>query len=286
MCVAGMLQNEDADYYRIHAKKGQRLRSRSKASASGRRISIRSWRFSTRIDSSSRRSTTRCSPSRIRFCRSSFPRTATTRFSFAKHRIAGPTIVVTACTSATFRGRRVAYPAGGKRGEQLKVQLLGDATGPIEREITVPADPQADANLFIEDEQGITPSAVPFRAFRRGQYPGNGAERRVRNGNAAELPLALNGRLQKTGDVDFFKFARKEGAGVGNRMLCPPHRLAGRSGRQYLQGGQGQSLVRQRRCPRPGQLPALASAGRRRLLYSRHRPPGAGRRRRTCIASS
>ena len=25
VCVAGMLQNEDADYYRIHAKKGQRL---------------------------------------------------------------------------------------------------------------------------------------------------------------------------------------------------------------------------------------------------------------------
>ena len=40
----------------------------------------------------------------------------------------------------------VAYPAGGKRGEQLKVQFLGDATGPIERQITVPADPKASAD--------------------------------------------------------------------------------------------------------------------------------------------
>ena len=28
----------------------------------------------------------------------------------------------------------VAYPAGGKRGEQVKVQFLGDGAGPIERD--------------------------------------------------------------------------------------------------------------------------------------------------------
>ena len=34
---------------------------------------------------------------------------------------------------------------------------------------------------------------------------------RSRTATAAELPLALNGRIEKAGDVDFFKFTAKKG---------------------------------------------------------------------------
>ena len=75
----------------------------------------------------------------------------------------------------------------------------------------LPADPQANADQFIEDEQGVTPSAVPFRAFADGNIleaePNDGFE----TATQAELPLALNGRLEKAGDVDFFKVSAKKG---------------------------------------------------------------------------
>jgi hypothetical protein len=105
----------------------------------------------------------------------------------------------------------VAYPAGGKRGEKLKVLFMGDAAGPIEREIEVPTDSNALPQLDVQDEHGISPSAVPFRHFAEGNVmeaePNDGFE----NASGAELPLALNGRIEKEGDVDFFKFAAKQG---------------------------------------------------------------------------
>ena len=66
-------------------------------------------------------------------------------------------------------------------------------------------------NLFIEDDQGVTPSAVPFRAFAEGNILETEPNDAFETATAAELPLALNGRLEKPGDVDFFKFDAKKG---------------------------------------------------------------------------
>src|SRR6185312_10676497 len=81
----------------------------------------------------------------------------------------------------------VAYPAGGKRGEHLKVQLLGDAAGPIEREVTVAGDPNADASIFIDDKAGAAPTPVPFRAFSEGNILETEPNDELKTANAAEL---------------------------------------------------------------------------------------------------
>jgi hypothetical protein len=211
VCVAGTLQNEDADYYRIHAKNGERL----SVEVEGIRLGQAYFDpFVSILDKN-------------RFELSAVDDMVLTKqdplASIVIPEDGDYTILV---REASYRGAdnchyrlhignfprpTVAYPAGGKRGEHVKVQLLGDATGPIEREITVPADPNADSSLFIEDKCGITPTPVPFRAFDEGNIletePNDGLDK----ANAAELPLALNGRLQKKGDVDCFKFAAKKG---------------------------------------------------------------------------
>ncbi len=104
----------------------------------------------------------------------------------------------------------VAYPAGGKRGEQIKVQVVGDATGPIEQEVTVPTDPNADTDLFIEDK-GASRPRPSFSRLLEGNILETEPNDDLKTANAAELPLALNGRLQKKGDADCFKFAAKKG---------------------------------------------------------------------------
>ncbi len=105
----------------------------------------------------------------------------------------------------------VAYPAGGKRGEQVKVQFLGDGAGPIERDVVVASDLHANHEQLVQDEQGVTPSAVPFRHFSDGNVMETEPNDAFETSTAAELPLALNGRLEKQSDVDFFKLTAKKG---------------------------------------------------------------------------
>ncbi len=211
VCVAGVLQNEDADYYRIHATKGQRLsieiegirlgqayfdpylaildKNRFELAAVDDTVLLRQDGFlsviipvdgdyTILVRESSYRGAENC---RYRLHVGNFPRPS------------------------------VAYPAGGKRGEQLKVLFLGDAAGPIERQITVPVDPKVSADQFVEDGPAITPSAVPFRAFTDGNVMETEPNDAFETATQAELPLALNGRLEKPGNVDFFKFSAKKG---------------------------------------------------------------------------
>src|SRR6185436_1998027 len=152
VCIAGTLQNEDADYYRIHAKKGERL----SIEVEGIRLGTAYFDpFVSVLDKN-------------RFELASVDDTALSKqdplVSVVIPDDGDYTILV---REASYRGAdnchyrlhvgnfprpTVAYPAGGKRGERMKVQLLGDASGPIEQEITVPTDPNAASDLFIEDK--------------------------------------------------------------------------------------------------------------------------------------
>jgi hypothetical protein len=211
VCVAGVLQNEDADYYRIQAKKGQRIsvevegirlgqayfdpylaildKNRFELATVDDTVLAKQDGFLTVIIPEDGEYTVLCRETSYR---------GADNCRYRLH-------------VGTFPRPTVAYPAGGKRGEQLKVQLLGDATGPLERPITVAADPQANADLFIEDEQGVTPSAVPFRAFAEGNVLEAEPNDAFETATQGELPLALNGWLEKPGDVDFFKVSAKKG---------------------------------------------------------------------------
>jgi hypothetical protein len=209
--VAGVLQNEDADYFRIKATKGQRL----SVEVEGIRLGQAFFDpFLAILD-------------KDRFELASVDDTILARqdcfLTVVIPEDGEYTILV---RETSYRGAdncryrlhvghfprpTVAYPAGGKRGEKLKVQFLGDAAGPFEREIEVPTDSNALPQLDVQDENGVTPSAVPFRHFAEGNVmetePNDGFE----NASVAELPLAFNGRIEKEGDVDVFKFAAKQG---------------------------------------------------------------------------
>ncbi len=211
VCVAGVLQNEDADYFRIRAVKGQRL----SVEVEGIRLGQAYFDpFLAILDKN-------------RFELASVDDTVLAKqdcfLSIVIPEDGEYTILV---RETSYRGAdncryrlhvgnfprpTVAYPAGGKRGEQVKVQLLGDGAGPIEREILVPAEPQALHEQVIQDDHGVTPSAVPFRHFSDGNIMETEPNDAFDSATAAELPLALNGRVEKPGDVDFFKLTAKKG---------------------------------------------------------------------------
>ena len=104
------------------------------------------------------------------------------------------------------------YPAGGPAGEELKVKLLGDASGPIEETIKLPAEADERFELYTKQGNELTPQPN----FMRVSYFPNALEVEPNNDvNTAtpvnlEPPFAANGIIQEKGDVDFFKFTAKK----------------------------------------------------------------------------
>lgn len=112
----------------------------------------------------------------------------------------------------SFARPLVAYPAGGPAGEELKVKLLGDAAGPIEQTVKLPA--KSDDRFELYTQQG---EPTPQPNFLRVSEMPNALEAEPNNDvNTAtptklEAAFAANGIIQEKGDVDCFKFTAKKG---------------------------------------------------------------------------
>ena len=116
------------------------------------------------------------------------------------------------------------YPAGGKAGEKLKVTFLGDASGPFDREIELPAGPVGGMfSLFAADAGGTCPGRIPVRisAF------GNAVEQEPNADAATATPVdptaAFNGVISQPGDIDHFRFTAKKGQAF--QVECYARRL-------------------------------------------------------------
>ena len=107
----------------------------------------------------------------------------------------------------------IAYPAGGRRGENLAVTLIGDGTGTIADSIQIPTDAAESISYFPEDAGGIAPSPIHLRTSEFDnvleQEPNDQAGQATMS--SLRLPFALNGVIEKRDDVDQFRFA----AGMG-----------------------------------------------------------------------
>jgi hypothetical protein len=103
------------------------------------------------------------------------------------------------------------YPAGGKAGEPTEVRFLGVPDAELKAAISAAADPAGETAIFAEDSGGIAPTGNVFRTFEHG----NGFEQEPNDEHGAatpiEFPLALNGIIEKPGDIDYFRFQAKKG---------------------------------------------------------------------------
>jgi hypothetical protein len=104
------------------------------------------------------------------------------------------------------------FPAGGKAGEKLKVTFLGDASGPLEREIDVPTGPVGSIHrLIAADDGGICPTPLPFRISGLGNAVEQEPNDEPGSATPAEPSRAFNGVIDTPGDVDHFRFAATKG---------------------------------------------------------------------------
>ena len=103
------------------------------------------------------------------------------------------------------------YPAGGKLGDEVDLRYIGDPTGDLTAKVNLPVEPNAEFGVFASDDSGIAPSPNAFRLFEHGNALEAEPNNDFKTATPAELPLAFNGIIETTGDIDCFKFAAKKG---------------------------------------------------------------------------
>lgn len=95
-----------------------------------------------------------------------------------------------------------AYPAGGPTGAPLAVRLIGDPLGDVEQTIAVPAAP----GTF--EHYGDAPSPLLMRSSG---CPNVLEDEAAADTRVAALPAALNGVIDRPGDVDRFRVTVQKG---------------------------------------------------------------------------
>ncbi len=128
----------------------------------------------------------------------------------------------------TFARPTGVYPAGGPAGKELIVQILGDPKGAWSQTVTLP---DLDAPSIPEQASAVHSTNFPFAAVETEsnvsaptpnvmrvspfenvlEAEPNDSEEAIHAQSPTTLPIALNGIIDKPGDIDCFTFAAKKG---------------------------------------------------------------------------
>ncbi len=104
------------------------------------------------------------------------------------------------------------YPAGGKAGSEVELTLLGDPKGDYTTKVKLPAKDAETHNVFGAQESLLPPSGNELRVATYDNVlekePNNSIKEATVGG---ALPQAFNGVLQEPGDNDYFRFTAKKG---------------------------------------------------------------------------
>ncbi|MCB1236735.1 MAG: PPC domain-containing protein [Verrucomicrobiae bacterium] len=112
----------------------------------------------------------------------------------------------------TFPRPMAVYPAGGKAGSEVEFTLLGDKSGVFKQKVKLPASGESRFDVFGQQGNLISPSGNAVRVVSYDNVLETEPNNTVQEATpGAALPLAFNGVLEKEGDTDYFKFSAKKG---------------------------------------------------------------------------
>ncbi|HEX4072775.1 MAG TPA: peptidase, partial [Planctomycetaceae bacterium] len=209
--VNGVIQAEDVDYFVVDAKKGQRI----SAEIEGMRLGVTMFDPYIAILDSKRFEliTADDTPLLKQDAAASILAPADGKYyvQVRESSYGGDGNCYYRLHVGNFPRPIAVYPAGGKMGEQVAVRFLGDPTGDIVKKVKLPSQQIANYELVPEDATGTAPSGIPFRLTSHGNVLEKEPNNSIKEATPAELPLALNGILDKPGDIDFFRFKAKKG---------------------------------------------------------------------------
>jgi hypothetical protein len=221
--VNGVVENEDVDYFAVEAKKGERIT----AELEGLRLGNTFFDPYVAIFDTKRFELVRSDDAPLLrqdcVCSVIAPEDGTYIIQVRETSFAGNGACLYRLHAGRFPRPTAVLPLGGKPGETLDVQWLGDVLGARPQKVTLPPALVTPFGLLASDERGAAPSTNLFRLSELNNVlevePNNGFP----EATACEAPIAMNGVISQAGDVDFFKFTAKKGQVFDARVLARTH---------------------------------------------------------------
>ncbi|NUQ63424.1 MAG: PPC domain-containing protein [Pirellulales bacterium] len=218
--VGGVVENEDVDYFQVEAKKGQRI----SVEVEGIRLGETFFDPYVAILNKDRFVLAGSDDNPLVYqdaaCSVQAPEDGAYVVQVRESSFGGNGSCRYRLHVGDFPRPMAVYPAGGRFGQALEVEWLGDAAGPWKTSVTLPGGPQPMFGLVAQDPLGSAPSLNEFRLGELNNVmeaePNNGAG----EATAGEAPAAFNGVIGQDGDVDCFKFAAKKGQVLDVRVYA------------------------------------------------------------------
>jgi hypothetical protein len=208
--IEGVVQNEDVDYYRVSLKKGQRL----SVEVDGLRLGYTVFDpYVAIID-------------KDRFEKAASDDTILHRqdgyCSYVAEEDGDYTVMIRESSYrgggnsyyrlhiGSFRRPDVVFPAGGKVATKTKVRFI-EKDGSFEEEVQLPAEVDPDYMMYSKTQEPA-PSGNPFHLVSfDNAFEVEPNDEQAKASPAPESPIALNGIIDKPGDIDYFKVPLKKG---------------------------------------------------------------------------
>jgi hypothetical protein len=217
--VTGVAGNEDVDYYAVQAKKGERI----SAEVEGMRLGITTFDPYVAILNAKRFELASSDDAALiwqdAFASILAPEEGKYIIQVRESAYAGNDSCIYRLHVGNFPRATGVLPAGGKLGEKLRVRWIGDPAGEATTEVTLPAASVPNFGLFRQDTWGISPYPNSFRLSTLGNVMEKEPNDDQDHATHFAPPMALNGVIEKPGDVDHFVFAGKKGMTYDFRLF-------------------------------------------------------------------
>ncbi len=209
--VNGVADNEDVDYYAIEVKKGERI----SVEVEGLRLGISEFDPYVAI-LNSRRFEIASSDDAALAWRDGYaavvaPEDGTYIVQIRESAYAGNGGCLYRAHIGSFPRATALLPAGGKLGSKVQVKFIGDPLGDTTETITLPTTPDPNFGVTRADAKGISPYPNVFRLSNFDNVLEQEPNDDHAHATPFTAPMALNGIIEKPGDVDHYLFKMEKG---------------------------------------------------------------------------
>src|SRR5262249_8772697 len=191
--VNGVVENEDVEYFAVEAKKGERIT----AEIEGLRLGNFFFDPYVAILDTGRFELARSDDAPLVrqdcVCSLVAPADGTYIIQVRETSFSGNGSCLYRLHVGRFPRPTAVLPMGGKPGETLDVQWLGDVLGPRSEKITLPGVRASNFGIFARDDHGIAPSLNPFRLSDLPNVMEVEPNEALAQATSSEAPLAANG---------------------------------------------------------------------------------------------
>lgn len=210
--VSGVIEQEQVHYFQVDAKKGQRL----SVEVEGIRLADAMFDPYVAIYNSKHFALITCDDTPLLkqdpFASIVVPADGTYIVAVRDSSFGGAGNFHYRMHVGTFPRPHVLYPCGGKAGENVQAQFIGDVTGPIAQTLQLPADADGERTFYAQKDGQSPPSPNAFRVCPFPNVMEAEPNHKMEEATKAtvEPPLAFNGIIAQPGETDFFKFTAKK----------------------------------------------------------------------------